>query len=154
MSLAAEAAEILGLPVEDHGDQRPIPPYIHEDDRAWVAEAFLGQTVRLEPCVIEYRWRRPDGQVIWLRDMCEQERDATGRVRRLVGTIQDVTEHKRNEEALRENQALLLAAQRRARIAYWLEDTAAAGRAYTAPITWPRCWAHRRTQSRIRMATT
>jgi len=129
--LAAEAAEILGLPVEDMTTNDQFLPYIHEDDRTWVAEAFLGQTLRLEPCVIEYRWRRPDGQVIWLRDMCEQERDATGRVRRLVGTIQDVSEHKRNEEALRENQALLLAAQRRARIAYWLEDTAAAGRAYT-----------------------
>ena len=128
--LAAEAAEILGLPVGDLSINDHFLPYIHEDDRAWVAEAFLGQTERLEPCVIEYRWRRPDGRVIWLRDMCEQERDATGRVRRLVGTIQDVTEQKRSEEALRDNQALLLAAQRRARIAYWLEDSGS-GHAYT-----------------------
>ena len=127
--LAAEAAEILGLPVADLATNDHFLPYIHEDDRAWVAEAYLGQTERLEPCVIEYRWRRPDGKVIWLRDMCEQEHDATGRVRRLVGTIQDVTEQKRSEEALRENQALLLAAQRRARIAYWLEDIGS-GQAY------------------------
>jgi len=122
-TLAAEAAEILGRPVDDLWTNDHFLPYIHEDDRAWVAEAYLGQTERLEPCVIEYRWRRPDGRVIWLRDMCEQECDPGGRVRRLVGTIQDVTEQKRSEEALRENQALLLAAQRRARIAYWLEDT-------------------------------
>jgi PAS domain S-box-containing protein len=128
--MAPEASEILGLPVDDLAANGDFLPYVHEDDRAWVAETYLGQTERLEPCVIEYRWRRPDGNVIWLRDMCEQERDSTGRVRRLVGTIQDVTEQKRNEEALRENQALLLAAQRRARIAYWLED-ARVGRGYT-----------------------
>src|SRR5438477_315875 len=81
--LAAEAAEILGLPVEDMATNDQFLPYVHEDDRAWVAEAYLGQTERLEPCVIEYRWRRPGGEVIWLRDMCEQERDAAGRVRRL-----------------------------------------------------------------------
>jgi len=121
-TLAAEAAEILGLPVEGLATNDHFLPHIHEDDRAWVAEAYLGQTERLEPCILEYRWRRPDGNVIWLRDMCEQERDSDGQVRRLVGTIQDVTEQKRSEEALRENQALLLAAQRRARIAYWLED--------------------------------
>jgi PAS domain S-box-containing protein len=128
--LAAEAETILGLPVDDLATNDHFLPFIHEDDRAWVAEAFRGQTERLEPCVIEYRWCRPDGQVIWLRDMCQQERDADGQVRRLVGTIQDVTEQKRAEEALRENQALLLAAQRRARIAYWLED-AGVGRGYT-----------------------
>ncbi len=130
-SLAAEAAEILGLPVADLSTNDHFLPYVHEDDRAWVAEAFLGRTERLEPCVIEYRWRRPDGNVIWLRDMCEQEHDPSGRVRRLVGTMQDVTEQKRSEEALRENQALLLAAQRRARIAYWLEDIGP-GQAYIA----------------------
>ena len=127
--LAAEAAEILGLPVADLSTNDHFLPYVHEDDRAWVAEAYLGQTERLEPCVLEYRWRRPDGKIIWLRDMCERENDPGGRVRRLVGTIQDVTEQKRSEEALRENQALLLAAQRRARIAYWLED-AGPGRDY------------------------
>jgi PAS domain S-box-containing protein len=129
--LAAEAGEILGLPGADLSTNEHFLPYVHEDDRPWVAEAFLGQTERLEPCVLEYRWRRPDGEVIWLRDMCEQERDSTGRVRRLVGTIQDVTAQKRSEKALRENQALLLAAQRRARIAYWLEDNGP-GQAYVA----------------------
>ena len=128
--LAAEAEAILGLPVGDLTTNEDFLPFLHEDDRAWVAEAYLGQTERLEPCVLEYRWRRPDGRVIWLRDMCEQERDADGQVRRLVGTIQDVTEQKRAEEALRENQALLLAAQRRARIAYWIEG-AGVGRGYT-----------------------
>ena len=120
--LAAEAEEILGLPVADMATNDQFLPYIHEDDRAWVAEAYLGQTERLEPCVIEYRWCRPDGKVIWLRDMCEQERDSTGRVHRLVGTIQDVTEQKRSEEALREKEARLRAVQRRAGLAYWQWD--------------------------------
>jgi hypothetical protein len=38
--LAAEAAGILGLPVEDMATNDQFLPYIHEDDRAWVAEAF------------------------------------------------------------------------------------------------------------------
>jgi PAS domain S-box-containing protein len=129
-ALAPECEQIIGVPLDILKTDADFLPFVHPEDRPWVAETYRRQMTLLEPYTVEYRWCRPDGKVIWLRDMCEQELDSIGRVRRLVGTIQDVTEQKRSEEALRENQAVLLAAQRRARIAYWLEDTRS-GRAYT-----------------------
>ena len=43
-----------------------------------------------------------------------------GEVVRYIGSIQDITETKRAEQAMRDSENLLKEAQRRARLAYWL----------------------------------
>ncbi len=77
---------------------------IHPDDllpfRDTLADYFKGgtETPRLE---CEYRYRTGDGRWRWARLHGIAVRDLDGRARRLVGAIGDVTELKREEEALR-----------------------------------------------------
>jgi signal transduction histidine kinase len=80
---------------------------LHPDDRAralsTMPRALTGETV----CV-EYRIVRPsDGVVRWIRDTGFPIPGADGRIRRVGGIAQDVTEEKAAEERLRElNEAL------------------------------------------------
>jgi two-component system, cell cycle sensor histidine kinase and response regulator CckA len=121
-TMSEDSSELLGVPWQNLRTSADFHPHYHAEDRERVSAAYRRQRETLEPTTLEFRWRRPDGKVIWLRDVSEQERDEAGRVQRLFGSIQDVSEQKRIEEILRDNQAVLLAAQRRARIAYWLSD--------------------------------
>ena len=55
-----------------------------------------------ESISVDYRIVRPDGDVRDVHTQCEVVHDAEGKPRSLVGTVQDVTERKRSERALRE----------------------------------------------------
>lgn len=59
----------------------------------------------------QYRIVRPDGEIRWIRDRAFPVRDAQGRVSRVAGLAEDITEHWRGEQRLLEmNQALELRA--------------------------------------------
>ena len=70
---------------------------IHADDRARIAEAAA---VRQTGGAYDetYRIVRPDGTVRWIRDRAFPVKDAKGKVRRLVGVAEDITEQKQMEE--------------------------------------------------------
>jgi len=52
----------------------------------------------------EVRLRQRDGTAIWMRESTHAARDADGRVLQYEGTLEDITERKRAEEALRESE--------------------------------------------------
>jgi PAS domain S-box-containing protein len=52
----------------------------------------------------EFRILRPDGQIRWVSNLGQARADATGRPRRLVGTVLDITARKLAEEALRKSE--------------------------------------------------
>ena len=64
------------------------------------------------PYELDLELIRADGKTRWVTARGETERDATGRIVQLRGTVQDITERRRSQEALRESEERLrLAAQ-------------------------------------------
>jgi PAS domain S-box-containing protein len=75
---------------------------VHPDDRERVRIDVLEKQSRGEQVDKEYRIIRPDGSIRWVRDRAFPVKDAAGRFYRLVGIIDDFTQRKLAEEALRE----------------------------------------------------
>jgi PAS domain S-box-containing protein len=59
---------------------------------------------RGEATDIQYRIARPDGSIRWIRDRGFPVRDETGRIYRIAGIAQDITEYKEAEEALQRSE--------------------------------------------------
>ncbi|HEY5582426.1 MAG TPA: PAS domain-containing protein, partial [Rhodoferax sp.] len=95
---------------------------LHPDDREHAAQMWREAVARKGVYELEYRVRRRDGIY---RDFFARGvpvLDASGGVREWVGTSIDITERKRTEAALRENQARLDLALRSARMGVWHLD--------------------------------
>lgn len=103
-----ETYRIIGLRPQEY----PMTParyqeFIHPEDRAnrdRVVDELHAGAARVG---VEYRLVRPDGEVRIVHVQGSSLRDEAGRVRRTFGTVQDVTEQRRAEEALRRAQAEL-----------------------------------------------
>ena len=76
------------------------------------------------PYELDLEMVRADGTTKWLIGRGEVQRDATGRVVRLRGTVQDITERKRAEELLRESEERLRMAARAGRMYAYEWDAA------------------------------
>ncbi|MBS1212863.1 MAG: diguanylate cyclase, partial [Proteobacteria bacterium] len=82
----------------DHGWAMTVA----EEDRARATEAWEASTRERRPFRLEFRFRRPDGALVWVIGQAEPERDDSGQVRGYVGTITDITTIKLGEERLRQ----------------------------------------------------
>lgn len=82
---------------------------VHPDDRATMHAYFRDEVLgQRKPFDKEYRIiRRSDGVERWVHGLGELTFDAEGRPCGMRGTIQDITEQKRAEAALRESKELL-----------------------------------------------
>ena len=79
---------------------------IHPDDRERVRQAALTKQAHGEYDE-EYRIVRPDGNVRWIRDRAFPVRDADGKVYRIAGIADDITERKQFVEVLQRQQSEL-----------------------------------------------
>jgi PAS domain S-box-containing protein len=100
---------------------------IHPDDRENAKRSYLNRDLFMH----EYRIVRPDGGVRWILDRGFPVRDSEGRVYRLAGLAEDITERKLAEQALRESQAELA---RVARIVTMGELTASIAHEINQPL--------------------
>lgn len=77
---------------------------LHPDDRSRVRDARKTQTLVAHE--LEYRIVRPDGAVRWIRDLAFPVHDALGRVIRVAGVAEDVTERRALEVQLQQSQKM------------------------------------------------
>ena len=93
---------ILGLARKDTPpDSEIFYGLVHPDDLAFVKREKQAATEGSHRADFEHRIIRPDGEVRHIHHITETERDHEGRLLRESGTIQDVTEWKSAEAALR-----------------------------------------------------
>ena len=97
---------------------------IHPDDRAaWQANVTACVAGDAEHD-ISFRVCHPDGNVRWIQARGDAERDADGRVRRLLGVVIDITDQKQIEAQLRASEARLNEAEQIAGLGSWELDHA------------------------------
>jgi PAS domain S-box-containing protein len=77
---------------------------VHADDRERVSAAARQTRETAEPYRIEHRIVRPDGTIRYVSERAECVLDAAQRPLKLLGTVQDITERKRVEQALQRSE--------------------------------------------------
>ena len=75
--------------------------HVLPEDRVEVDRRFREATAAQTEWSFECRIRRADGEVRWIWATGEHQRDEAGQMRRMAGIVQDITERKRAEDALR-----------------------------------------------------
>ena len=74
--------------------------FILEEDREQVHAAYQKYLCQGENCIVEYRIRRTDGLVRWIRESSTAPRVKAGKVELTIGAIQDITAQKETENKL------------------------------------------------------
>ena len=100
--------KLTGMAGETLGGQGWLD-VVHPNDHERAMEAVKISVQTGEPLDVELRVRRADGEWIWLRSRGSARRDATGKIVRWYGSMEDVDDRKKMEGALRASEALLKA---------------------------------------------
>ena len=79
----------------------------HPDDREILTRALQRTAREGSETEVVHRIRRADGTLRWVRTRGFAVRDGSGRIYRLVGFVEDITERKLADEALRDSEAKL-----------------------------------------------
>lgn len=81
--------------------------HLHPEDRDRVRKEIEPCIERGEDAVTEYRFLSSSGEYRYVLDRARMVKNQAGKVVRVVGSMADVTDYKRAEEALRQNEARL-----------------------------------------------
>ena len=106
------AAAILGLPPDraTHDRGSAYLAAVLADDRPTMDAALAGLSPAAPRYAVRYRWRRPDGGIVWLQDTGCATFGPDGKLLRLASLARDITAEAEAEQALRENEVRLRAA--------------------------------------------
>lgn len=98
--------ELTGLSVEKalgSGWEKAL----HPDDAPLVAAEWQRSCVTGERFGMEYRYRQPDGRIVWVFGQAIEERGPDGEIVGYVGTSTDITEQRQMREELQRSHAEL-----------------------------------------------
>ncbi|MFL5815184.1 MAG: ATP-binding protein [Bdellovibrionia bacterium] len=94
--------KIFGLkPGEFQVTLESLLSLVHREDRERVQDVIIESGKTSTDFSLDYRILMPDGSIRWVSSKCQFDRDPTGRLYRLFGIIQDITDRKELEENLR-----------------------------------------------------
>jgi PAS domain S-box-containing protein len=105
--------EVLKLSMQD---------VTHPDDLGQSMANLRGTFAGRGGFVMEKRYVRPDGQVIWAQTSVGPVADAAGEVRGVVAVLQDITDRKRAEAAARESEQRFRVTADQAPVLIWMSD--------------------------------
>jgi PAS domain S-box-containing protein len=120
-----EIFRIFGMDAQEGLPNRePISRQIHPEDWDRVKESFEKSLREKVDTSSEFRIVLPSGTVKHLQAIRHPVMNDAGDLVKLVGTVIDITERKRAEEALRQSEAYLAEAQRLSHTGSWALDVA------------------------------
>lgn len=103
--------QIYGLPVQEGWvETERFVKGVHPEDLPSFGQAIRETIDRHTPFSERYRYKRPDGQSIYLYSVAKPVVE-DGRVVRLVGTVQDITSQATIDQRLRDSERLLMEAE-------------------------------------------
>ena len=127
-----ETYRIFGLsPQERPMDLATVRSMVHPEDRESLYRGVDEDLLAGMRPEAEFRIVRPNGEVRtvhsvtpkrWSSMPGDAKRDASGRPYKLFGTVQDITDRKRSEEALKQSQFYLSEGQRLAHMGSWASN--------------------------------
>lgn len=91
---------------------------LHPEDRARVIATFTKKIVSEDE--IEYRIVRPDGEIRWIRDRAFPIKNQAGKVYRVVGIAEDISDRKQAEKAIRESEERFRQLAENIQDSFWL----------------------------------
>ena len=93
--------EVAGRPRQELYDRADAwIDLVHPEDRHQVVDVFE-QSLRGVATAMEYRMRRPDGSVRWIHARSFPVRDSQGKLGRIVGIAEDITDRKKALEEMK-----------------------------------------------------
>lgn len=106
---SARAAAHLGIPADYEPLRHDIAAFVIEEDRAATLEAGDRARIDGEPYSVEFRVRRPAGDLAWIASYGQPVRGDDGAIAGVIGISQEITARKTAEESLREREEQLSA---------------------------------------------
>lgn len=98
--------DLLGFdPQLENDGFKQFQSRIHPDDHSRVRRTVIEHLRDDRPFNVEFRLRRENGEFLWLQGKGQSVRNADGRATRMVGSVADIGERKKAEEALRSSQS-------------------------------------------------
>ncbi len=110
MELLSDAIEeIIGYPASDfiNNQVRSLTSIIHPKDRELVEQIVNEAVANKQPYIVEYRIIHANGSIRWVYEKGQGIFDADGQLLWLNGAIFDISERKKTEETLKQEQTLL-----------------------------------------------
>ena len=103
----------------------------HPDDWQESVARLTGLAADGIPFIVEKRYVRPDGSLVWVSNNVALTRDREGKPHTFLAVVQDITERKKSETSLRESEARYRSALIAGRMASWETDLVDRTRSWT-----------------------
>ncbi|HUR26543.1 MAG TPA: PAS domain S-box protein, partial [Planctomycetota bacterium] len=94
VTLGARAAAILGISAAQGTNVRALRDLLHPDDKERAHQAVMQSVRERTPYDVEYRWKRPDGEEVWIAVKGQGIYAFDGTLLGMLGVAQDVTERR------------------------------------------------------------